>query len=54
MSRVPDGSATHAVAAGVVTAVVGFSSSFAVVLTGLAAVGASPGQGPPPARLWCR
>lgn len=30
--------------AGVVTALVGFTSSFAVVLTGLAAVGATPGQ----------
>src|SRR3546814_16302302 len=35
---------THAVLAGVVTGVVGFTSSFAVVLTGLAAVGASPDQ----------
>ncbi|SDO60898.1 benzoate membrane transport protein [Nocardioides szechwanensis] len=32
---------THAIVAGVVTAVVGFTSSFAVVLTGLDAVGAS-------------
>ncbi len=32
------------VLAGVVTAVVGFTSSFAVVLTGLAAVGASPSE----------
>jgi benzoate membrane transport protein len=32
------------VVAGIVTAVVGSSSSFVVVLTGLAAVGASPGQ----------
>lgn len=39
-----DTSTSHAIAAGVVTAVVGFSSSFAVVLTGLAAVGASQGQ----------
>ena len=30
--------------AGVITAVVGFTSSFAVVLTGLTAVGASPGE----------
>lgn len=37
-------STSHAVAAGIVTAVVGFTSSFAVVLTGLAAVGASQGQ----------
>lgn len=34
----------HAVLAGVVTAVVGFSSSFAVVIAGLKAVGATPGQ----------
>lgn len=33
-----------AITAGVVTALVGFTSSFAVVLTGLAAVGATPGQ----------
>ncbi|GAA4478383.1 benzoate/H(+) symporter BenE family transporter [Rhodococcus olei] len=33
---------THAISAGVVTALVGFTSSFAVVLTGLRAVGASP------------
>lgn len=32
------------ITAGVVTALVGFTSSFAVVLTGLAAVGATPGQ----------
>jgi benzoate membrane transport protein len=32
------------VLAGVITAVVGFTSSFAVVLTGLTAVGASPGE----------
>lgn len=37
----PDG---HPVAAGVVTAVVGFSSSFVVVLAGLAAVGASAAE----------
>ncbi len=42
--RVRDGSTSHAVGAGVVTALVGFSSSFAVVLTGLAAVGASQDQ----------
>lgn len=36
--------AAHAVIAGVVTAVVGFSSSFAVVLAGLRAVGASADQ----------
>ncbi len=34
----------HAVVAGIVTAVVGFTSSFAVVLAGLQAVGASPDQ----------
>ena len=34
----------HAVLAGVVTALVGFTSSFAVVLTGLSAVGASTDQ----------
>lgn len=34
----------HAVLAGVVTAVVGFSSSFAVVIAGLRAVGADPAQ----------
>lgn len=34
----------HAIVAGVVTALVGFTSSFAVVLTGLRAVGASPEQ----------
>lgn len=39
-----DTSTSHAIAAGVVTAVVGFSSSFAVVLTGLGAVGASQDQ----------
>ncbi|NTW39768.1 MAG: benzoate transporter, partial [Cellulomonadaceae bacterium] len=32
------------VTAGVVTAVVGFTSAFAVVLAGLRAVGATPGQ----------
>ncbi|WP_148614068.1 benzoate/H(+) symporter BenE family transporter [Nocardioides rubriscoriae] len=35
---------TQAVLAGVVTSVVGFTSSFAVVLTGLTAVGASPAE----------
>lgn len=35
---------SHAIAAGVVTAIVGFTSSFAVVLTGLGAVGASQQQ----------
>ncbi|SDE46386.1 benzoate membrane transport protein [Rhodococcus tukisamuensis] len=34
----------HPISAGVVTALVGFTSSFAVVLTGLRAVGASPSQ----------
>src|SRR5687767_7575857 len=43
-ATIRDGSTSHAIAAGVVTATVGFSSSFAVVLTGLAAVGASQGQ----------
>jgi benzoate membrane transport protein len=43
-ATIRDGSTPHAIAAGVVTAVVGFSSSFAVVLTGLQAVGASQGQ----------
>ena len=43
-TAIRDSTTSHAVAAGVVTAVVGFSSSFAVVLTGLAAVGASQGQ----------
>lgn len=43
-ATIRDGSTPHAIAAGVVTAIVGFSSSFAVVLTGLAAVGASQGQ----------
>ncbi|WP_228265828.1 hypothetical protein [Microlunatus elymi] len=32
------------IGAGVVTVLVGFSSSFAVVLSGLRAVGATPGQ----------
>lgn len=35
---------SHAVIAGVVCALVGFTSSFSVVLAGLRAVGASPGQ----------
>ncbi|WP_309126943.1 benzoate/H(+) symporter BenE family transporter [Microbacterium sp.] len=35
---------TRPIAAGIVTALVGFTSSFAVVLTGLAAVGATPDQ----------
>lgn len=39
-----DGSTAHAVLAGVVCGLVGFTSSFAVVLTGLRAVGASPEQ----------
>lgn len=34
----------HAVSAGIVTALVGFTGSFAVVLTGLTAVGATPSQ----------
>ena len=38
------GSTAHAVLAGVVCGLVGFTSSFAVVLTGLRAVGASPEQ----------
>lgn len=42
MSRSPD--TAHAVLAGVITAVVGFTSSFAVVLAGLEAVGAEPSQ----------
>jgi predicted benzoate:H+ symporter BenE len=45
MSRTtPGGGTSHAVVAGVVTALVGFTSSFAVLLTGLTAVGASPRQ----------
>ncbi|PUA79286.1 benzoate/H(+) symporter BenE family transporter [Nocardioides currus] len=45
MSAAPrDSSTSHAVAAGVVTALVGFTSSFAVVLTGLRAVGADQAQ----------
>ena len=38
------GTAARPVVAGVVTALVGFTSSFAVVLTGLSAVGATPAQ----------
>lgn len=45
MSRSPDGPVwQQPVTAGVVTALVGFTSSFAVVLAGLRAVGASPSQ----------
>ncbi len=40
----PAGTLTHAVTAGVVTSVVGFTSAFAVVLAGLRAVGATPAQ----------
>src|SRR5690606_24951085 len=43
MTDAPD-SLSRPIAAGVVTALVGFTSSFAVVLTGLDAVGASPAQ----------
>ena len=43
-SSVPSGSTAHAVLAGVVCGLVGFTSSFAVVLTGLRAVGADPEQ----------
>jgi len=42
--RATGGGASHAVVAGIVTAVVGFTSSFAVVLAGLRAVGASTDQ----------
>ncbi len=35
---------TQPVGAGVITALVGFTSSFAVVLSGLTAVGATPAQ----------
>jgi len=42
--RAAGGGASHAVVAGIVTAVVGFTSSFAVVLAGLRAVGASTDQ----------
>ncbi len=40
----PRGDLLHAVTAGVVTSLVGFTGAFAVVLAGLRAVGASPGQ----------
>ncbi|PCE15054.1 benzoate transporter [Microbacterium sp. SZ1] len=40
----PRSTLARPVLAGIVTALVGFTSSFAVVLTGLAAVGASPAQ----------
>ena len=40
----PGPSTAHTVLAGVVCGLVGFTSSFAVVLTGLQAVGASPEQ----------
>lgn len=43
-AAIRDSSTSHAIAAGVVTAIVGFTSSFAVVLTGLGAVGASQQQ----------
>ncbi|KRF42475.1 benzoate transporter [Terrabacter sp. Soil811] len=43
-SPVPSGSTAHAVLAGVVCGLVGFTSSFAVVLTGLRAVGARSDQ----------
>lgn len=43
-SPVPFGSTAHAVLAGVVCGLVGFTSSFAVVLTGLRAVGARSDQ----------
>ena len=43
MTDAPD-SLSRPIIAGVVTALVGFTSSFAVVLTGLDAVGASPAQ----------
>ncbi|MCW2834145.1 MAG: benE [Nocardioides sp.] len=42
--RSRDSSVSHAMGAGVITALVGFTSSFPVVLTGLAAVGASQDQ----------
>ncbi|MFC9434581.1 benzoate/H(+) symporter BenE family transporter [Nocardia sp. NPDC057030] len=41
---VPEAGSAQAVGAGVVTALVGFTSSFAVVLSGLNAVGANPAQ----------
>lgn len=44
MSVTTPAGTSHVVVAGVVTALVGFTSSFAVVLTGLTAVGASPQQ----------
>ncbi|MCU1572427.1 MAG: benzoate transporter [Micrococcaceae bacterium] len=40
----PDVGLSRPILAGVVTALVGFTSSFAVVLAGLRAVGASQGQ----------
>jgi benzoate membrane transport protein len=43
-ATVPQGSTGHAVLAGVVCGLVGFTSSFAVVLTGLQAVGATAEQ----------
>ncbi len=44
MTAVPASAAARPVIAGIVTALVGFTSSFAVVLTGLPAVGASPAE----------
>ena len=44
-AAIRDSSTSHAIAAGVVTAIVGFSSSFAVVLTGLARRRRQPGPG---------
>lgn len=44
MTRVPSRSLQQPLVAGVVTALVGFTSSFAVVLAGLRAVGADAGQ----------
>ncbi|BDV30189.1 benzoate/H(+) symporter BenE family transporter [Microbacterium terricola] len=44
MNPAPSDTLARPILAGVVTALVGFTSSFAVVLTGLAAVGASPAQ----------
>lgn len=43
-SQDADSRATHAIVAGIVCGIVGFTSSFAVVLTGLQHVGATPGQ----------
>jgi benzoate membrane transport protein len=43
-SAPPSASLSRPIIAGVVTALVGFTSTFAVVLTGLRAVGATPGQ----------